>query len=784
MSMIKRVVILIILIIPITGFSQDFSSEWQGHFSYLNIKDVSSGNNKLYAAAENAVFVYDTQTQETTTLSTINGLSGETISQIHYSEAYQLLVIGYENGLMEIVFDNDDNVLTIVDILDKPTIPPNDKNINHFNEYEGLIYIATDYGISVYDLTRLEFGDTYFMGNGGAQIAVTQTAIYNDFIYASCLNNNGIKKAPRTSGNLIDYQVWENVRGGFYFSIESLENKIFITRGDRSFFEGINDTFTLLTRYDDRPIDLRVVDNYLLVTTINAVFIYDVDFNLLSQVDVSDPFDTEYTSATIIGSHLFIGTEGFGVLKTELFNSFEFEEIHPDGPLLNSAFSVDAVSNNLWVTYGEYNISFNWFPGASRGVSHLNGESWVNIPFDSLFGARNLNKTAINPFNNSQVFISSFVDGLLEINEDSPTILYDNSNSGLEPENEPGDSQYPLIRQCASAFDRNGVLWTMTGRVGKPLKSYDPSTDQWQRFDFLSLIQDPFEGEWGYGELVVDDNGTKWIGGYNFGLIGFNENNGGVSLKSINDENANMPTTLVTGLALDKRNQLWIGTTNGLRVLYNTSNFFTDDNIQAQEIIILEDGVPKELLFQQPISDIEVDGSNNKWIGTIGSGLFYFSSDGQQTLYHFTKDNSPLPSNNVIDTSIDGSNGIIYIATDRGLVSFKAGGSETQESLENAFVYPNPVRPTFDITDKKVKIKGISENVNIKITDIEGNLVAEAQSRTNLRFKGYNLEIDGGVAFWNGKNLMNNVVSSGVYLIMLSDLDTFETKVLKVMVVR
>jgi flagellar hook assembly protein FlgD len=99
-------------------------------------------------------------------------------------------------------------------------------------------------------------------------------------------------------------------------------------------------------------------------------------------------------------------------------------------------------------------------------------------------------------------------------------------------------------------------------------------------------------------------------------------------------------------------------------------------------------------------------------------------------------------------------------------------------------VYPNPVRPAFNITEDKVKIKDISENVNIKITDIEGNLVAEAQSRTNLRYRGFNLEIDGGTAYWNGKNLADNIVASGVYLVMLSDLDTFETRVLKIMVVR
>ena len=78
----------------------------------------------------------------------------------------------------------------------------------------------------------------------------------------------------------------------------------------------------------------------------------------------------------------------------------------------------------------------------------------------------------------------------------------------------------------------------------------------------------------------------------------------------------------------------------------------------------------------------------------------------------------------------------------------------------------------------------MTQNVNIKITDIEGNLVAEAQSNINSRYRNFNLEIDGGTAFWNGKNLRNRLVASGVYIIMLSDLDSYETKVLKLMIVR
>ncbi len=153
--MIKRIILILVLLSPWFKQAQDFSAQWQGYFSYYDIKDLSQGNNKIFAAAENAVFTYDLETEELNTITTINGLSGETISAVHYREAYELLVIGYENGLLEIVCDNDDDVLTIVDILDKPTIPSTQKMINHFYEYNNLVYISTDYGISVYDLELL-----------------------------------------------------------------------------------------------------------------------------------------------------------------------------------------------------------------------------------------------------------------------------------------------------------------------------------------------------------------------------------------------------------------------------------------------------------------------------------------------------------------------------------------------------------------------------------------------------------------------------------------------------
>lgn len=776
------------------SFSQDFSNLWQGHFSYFQVNDVCVGQNKIYGAAQNAVLEYDTLTNEINTITTIEGLSGKEITTIYYSNAYQSLLIGYQTGLIEVYSDIDQSVLSVVDILEKQNITPDNKSINHFYENEGLIYISTDYGVSVYDLERLEFGDTYFLGNGGSQIAVKQVSVLNNEIYVACLNENGIKKAVLSNPNLIDYQQWQTVITGNYFTINTLNNKVYAVRSNKVLYQIDGGSINTLLTLPLIPLDAEVADSNLIFTTAVASYVYNTSLQLVNTFQPNSEFNTSFTSAIMLNDFVYIGTKDLGVLKIEISENSSYTEITPSGPLYNNIYRLDATTQTVWATYGEYTEALNPYPLTSKGISYYWQEVWENISVDSVFGAKELNEITPNIFNPRQVFISSFFSGLLELNNFEPTVLYNQTNSGLESLILANDPNYIDIRVSATEFDRNGLLWSVTSFVDRALKSYDPSSGVWQSYSFSDLI-DPPSSENGFFDMEIDSNGTKWIGSYHNGLLAYNESISTNPLRNISTEAQNVPPfTRFIALALDNRNQLWIGTTNGLRVLFNTSGFYDNPNPTLNSIIILEDGIPKELLEGQTITDIEVDGSNNKWIGTIDSGVFYFSPDGQSTIYHFTTDNSPLPSNNINDISIDSDNGIVYIATTNGLLSFKAGGSKPEDTLEDAFAYPNPVRPEYDILgfndlnniNKGVKISGLTERVNIKITDIEGNLVAEAQSNVNLRSSSanYNFAIDGGTAVWNGKNLANSIVRTGVYLVLISDLDSFETKVLKVLIVR
>jgi ligand-binding sensor domain-containing protein len=194
----------------------------------------------------------------------------------------------------------------------------------------------------------------------------------------------------------------------------------------------------------------------------------------------------------------------------------------------------------------------------------------------------------------------------------------------------------------------------------------------------------------------------------------------------------------------------------------------TEDELTTAPIIILEDGLAQELMYEQTITDIVVDGANNKWIATAGAGAFLVSPDGQNTLFHFTKENSPLPSNNINDIAIDSQTGEVFFATDKGMVSYKGTSTEAAGDLSKVYVFPNPVRPNFD---GDVNISGLTDEANIKITDIEGNLVYETTS-------------EGGTVLWDTRAFGKYKVASGVYMIFISSEDGTETKVKKVMIIR
>lgn len=749
-----------ILLLFTLAYTAQEKKGWNGYFSYSTVKDISQSATKVYGATDNAYFNRNVTTNEIQKVTTIEGLSGQTITQIYHSNTYNKTIIGHEDGLLTVVNDATGAMMDVVDILNKSTIPPNMKRINHFMEYNQKLYISTDYGISLFDLATLQFGDTYFIGSNGSNVSIVQTAIHNQKIYAVAAGY-GLLKADINNPNLIDYSQWTMDAPGSWVFGESIGDKMVIQSYAGTLYSPETGFLAQLPAVAN---DARFVDGSLIVTMPNKVVLLDNALNITLQIEDTAIGVYNFLCATKINDKIYIGTRNDGMLAVPISNITTFSNVSPNGPERNKIFALSSYKDGFWVSYGDHSGSYNPYPLDSYGISKYDAtkEMFTTIPYANLFNVKSIAKPLVNPNNNNQVYFGSSYSGVLKVENGVPNTVYNTSNSSLltVPGQVPDD-----VRVSALTFDKEGSLWATNALSPNGLHVLR-SSGQWQAYSLPCLGDNQLSAS--YGRIAVDKNGTKWIASNFFGVIGFNEKYNKCSLITQGVGLGNLPNVDARAVAIDTKNKLWIGTSRGLRVVPSVDSFLSQNQLESSSIIILEDNLAQELLFDQFISDIVVDGSNNKWIGTYDAGVFYISPDGQKTYNIFTKENSPLPSNTVIDIELNEETGEVFFATDGGLVSYNGIPTKGKEDFENVIIYPNPVRPEFN---GNVIITGLMDKANVKITDIEGNLVFEKIA-------------EGGTIEWDTRVFGKKKVASGVYMVLLSSEDGLLTKIKKVMVVR
>ncbi|MCG2612265.1 T9SS type A sorting domain-containing protein [Flavobacterium sp. SM15] len=763
----KKVFFCTLFFITLIGFSQQ-NQLWKGYFSYTNINDVSDSPTTVYAGAENAVFSKNSTTNEIKTINSIDGLKADVITCIYKSNSTGKLLIGNQNGLLLVVNEADKSVLNVLDIVNKPSIPPNIKKINHIYEYNGKAYLSCDFGICIFDLATLQFGDTYIIGPSGEYVQVFQTTVYNDELYA-VTRYNGIRKGALSNPNLVSYAQWQVFDSGNWNGIATIGNQLVASNTNLNLYRWTGTNFAQFSTVSQAVEDFRVAGDKLVFTSPNHVYTFNAQLVQQQHITQIPGVASTFTSATIISDEIFIGTKDKGLYSTTTGNVSVFEDNTPNGPYMNNIFRIKKTSNFLWADYGSYSDEYNPynpFLGEFPISKYAQDSGWTLLPYENLLQAKSLTTIVPNPRNDKQVFVSSFHSGLLKIDNQNIS-LYNNLNTGpngLERVDDPNPN-YVSIRVNGPAFDKEGNLWMTNSLVKKAIKVFR-ADGQWQSYSLEGITPSPQIDN--YAITVIDKNGTKWIPSFRSGVIGFNEKfNNKFNLIKYGEE-GNLPEKDIRSLAIDTKNQLWIGTASGLRILTSVDKFLTDETLKTNSIIIMEDGLAQELFFQQSIMDIAVDGANRKWLSIADGGVFLVSPNGQETIYHFTKENSPLPSNNINDIEIDGVTGEVFFATDKGLVSFMGISTKGAEDLSNVYAYPNPVRPGYVGT---VKISGLIDNANVKITDIEGNLVHETTSK-------------GGTIEWDTTAFGKHRVASGVYMVLIAGEDGTETKVTKVMIIR
>jgi len=271
--------------------------------------------------------------------------------------------------------------------------------------------------------------------------------------------------------------------------------------------------------------------------------------------------------------------------------------------------------------------------------------------------------------------------------------------------------------------------------------------------------------------IAVDHSNQKWMQLRDHALLVFNDNN---TLDNTADDqvrkitnaagNGNLPGNSVASFTVDKEGQLWIGSDEGVAVIYSPENVFSGENFDAQKVMIEEEGYLHPLLETEAVTAITVNGNNEKWIGTDKSGVFLMSADGSKEIYHFTEENSPLLSNSITSIRV-ASDGEVFFGTANGIVSYKDASQPPAAELDSVYVYPNPVRETYT---GPIAITNLVSESNVKITDVSGNLVWETEAA-------------GGRVVWDGKDLDGFRVKTGVYLVFITNSDGSKKSVTKLL---
>lgn len=765
---IKKLLLFIGFINVITSFGQIPVDTWRVHLPYQDAKTVAVADDIVYCGTSVGLFSYHRLTGEIKKLTKTDGFSDVGISSMAYSEKAKTLIIGYENGNIDLI-DSTGVPFNLPDI--KSKLISASKNINNITIVDQHAYLACGFGIVLLNLSHKEITETYLIGEGGTFINVNQITFMDNNIYAA--TSSGVYFADFINDNLIDFNSWikNNVIPNPNSSINgivNLNNSLFISQENddqisntlyyenNGLWEEFDTTINIVR-------SISVSNNQLLISKENSLDVINLDYNLEYRIYT-------YNSATPMPASaihdkdggLWIADLGNGLIKIPWYG--EYILIYPNGPSNANVYEIKAFNNKVFAAGGSPNNAFEFY-----GAYLYNDNQWENYNhnnFEELKIVPNISSVIIDPTNSNHMYGGSWGFGLIEIIDGEIVNVFDHTNSILE--NIVSYDSGGYIRITGMAYDSQNTLWMVASQSPNPVYAI-ASDGTWYNFELNNSISST-----PLNKIISTRYGHNWSIIPKGGLYAWSVNNtldddsdDDYKRFSVKDDDGKIISNDVLSICEDNDGAVWIGLTEGVVVYYSPQNVFSGQNFYAQRPIIEVDGDLQYVLQTEAITAIAVDGGNRKWFGTQGSGVYLMSEDGRAQIQNFNENNSPLISNNISSIAINEKNGEVFIGTDKGIVSYKGTSTEGNDFFNDVYVYPNPIKPDYD---GLITISGLVENVDVKITDVSGNLV-------------YSTTATGGTAVWNGLSFMGEKVSTGIYLVFCTNEDGTKTHVTKLLFV-
>lgn len=728
-----------------TAYAQSTAvGNWRTHFAYNSANSIELVDDVIYTAGMQ-LNTYSLSEQEYSSYSKVNGLSDADISLIRYDKESKFLIIIYSNGNIDLLnqgqFSNIPNI--------KNQNITGSKRINSVFFKNQLMYLSTDFGIVVINPLRNEIKETYVLQLNSQQLEIKDLCIFNGFFFAA--TDKGLYKADINNIELQNYNSWTQVIStplNFVFTQNNLlfaASKINLYQVQGSALNSLYTTTNGISRIRTGSSDFYICEQ----GNKKSVKIFNGSGVLLDSAMQINPGDVVERNS----NELWEADNWEGCVKLNGRTSKEL--VNPNGIYSNSVYNLSYSNDQIWVAGGG---ELAWVYAFNRtGISQLTPEGdWVwynaNNGIQAMDSVLDIVDVAVD-VRNQNIYGASFGGGLLEIHPDRSTKVYKNTPYIL-----PFGSSY---RITGLAFDEKNNLW-MSNYGSEAQLVVKKADGSWQSFGFPYGVS-----EKAASQVVIDNANQKWVvAPRGIGIYVLNDNN---TIDNKSDDAirylrmgggvGNLPNNEVNCIAKDKNGKLWVGTADGIGIFNCPESITSTSGCDAELKTVQYDQDAGHLFQRENVRTIAVDGANNKWIGT-NNGVWQISDDAEKILQRFTMQNSPLPSNEINKILIHPKTGVVYFATNAGLVSYRSEATDGNETQDALTVFPNPVPSGYQ---GKISITGLVENSDVRITDIAGQLI-------------YRTKAQGGQAVWNGKHYTGTQPKTGVYYVFVTNADGSETK--------
>lgn len=736
----------IVFLISHQGLAQD-SLRIGDAFDYLSYKSLKKHietKDHYFSASDVGVVRWD-KDYSFKLLSKVNGLSDVEPEVLAYDSKTDAVIIAYANSNIDILYP--EQTVNVRDILINQKIIGR-RTINKLIADNGILYIIADYGVSLYDLQSASFILTLFTDDQTRDFVITPT----DF-YISTLNEFYRFSREKDISLMVTLTHWNKLGVDNQLPAIMKPGKI-----------GVNSTCIIIQDGTD-----------LLRANLD-----DLQFSPLKSLYETDevPFINSREDEIQIGVHssatkdhiLKVGNncEITDSLRSSCFNAITdyletksgeilvgsawagFYHLDKDGacnvstlpgPRGVQAYDLTFWNDTLYITNGGSD-KLRYFPQhRAEGFAYYDGKHWHNHSklLTPELSEKNFGDImqVIPSQDGKKLYLNSAWKGFAEYDFNKFKV-YDHTNSCLET---VGDFDM-TVRIPTMTMDKDGNIWMSNYYVDNGIKV-------WGADGSCRAIKTPVGPQ--LGEMIFDQEGNLWscIIGSEGNILIYNPDR--EEFRIISNSNSILSGD-ARSLAMDKNGAVWVGATNGVYVFYDA---FHGTGVRPV-VDINKDGQGDYLLMDQLVTAIGIDAANRKWFGTQ-NGVIVQSSSGLENELRLTTDNSALPSNHITSFAFDETRGITYIGTDKGVLAVKTVAVHGKKvHSKDVYAYPNPVRPDYN---GPIAIKGLAENAHVRIVDQQGFLVKV-------------LEAYGGQAIWDGTNLNNERVSSGVYLVFSSGYST------------